>query len=112
MRKSLIFLIIITLSGCSQKIIPPGERGHSLKSAAAVKGQEIFMRNCNRCHPDGMGGTGPAIVNKPLPGFLIRFQVRNGLGAMPSFKNQQLAKADLNNLVKYLKERKVEFRRK
>jgi mono/diheme cytochrome c family protein len=107
MKKTLILLFIIALSGCSQKVVPPGERGHSLKSAAAVKGQDVFMKNCNRCHPEGMGGTGPALVNKPLPGFLIRFQVRNGLGAMPSFKKNKLPKSDLDNLVKYIKEREL-----
>lgn len=107
MKKTLILLIIVILSGCSQKVVPPGERGHSLKTAAAVKGQDVFMKNCNRCHPDGMGGIGPAIVNKPLPGFLIRFQVRNGLGAMPSFRKERLPKSDLDNLVKYIKEREL-----
>lgn len=96
--------MLVAVSGCSQKIIPPGERGHSLGSASASKGQVVFMKNCNRCHPGGMGGLGPAIINKPLPGFLMRFQVRNGLGAMPSFKKQQLAKADLDNLIDYIKE--------
>lgn len=105
MKRIFLILLMFSAAACSQKIVPPGERGHSLKSAAAVKGQDIFMKNCNRCHPDGMGGQGPALVNKPLPGFLIRFQVRNGLGAMPSFKKQKLPKADLDNLVAYIKER-------
>jgi mono/diheme cytochrome c family protein len=100
----LIFLAIIAFS-CSQKIVPPGERGPSLRSAKAVRGQVIFMKNCNRCHPEGMGGLGPSIINKPLPGFMIKFQVRNGLGAMPSFKKERLSKDDLNNLVAYIRER-------
>ncbi|HLP73975.1 MAG TPA: cytochrome c [Bacteroidales bacterium] len=49
---------------------------------------------------------GPGIINKPLPGFLIRFQVRNGLGAMPSFRKQQMPVNDLDNLVKYIRQRK------
>lgn len=106
--KAAIFLIIFfAIAGCSQKVIPPGERGHPLRTAAAVKGQELFMKNCNRCHPGGMGGLGPAIINKPLPGFMIRFQIRHGLGAMPAFKKQQLPKTEVDNLVRYIKERKV-----
>jgi mono/diheme cytochrome c family protein len=105
MKKILFILLIIAASGCTQKIVPPGERGYSLKSAAAVKGQDIFMRNCNRCHPGGMGGLAPSIINKPLPGFLIKFQVRHGLGVMPSFSKDRLPGADLNNVVAYIKER-------
>ncbi|HLN54427.1 MAG TPA: cytochrome c [Bacteroidales bacterium] len=107
MKRVLILLLVIAASGCIQQILPPGERGHSLRSAAAVKGQDVFIKNCNRCHPGGMGGLGPAIINKPLPGFLIKFQVREGLGAMPSFKKQQISKADLDNLIEYIKERKL-----
>lgn len=100
----LIFLAFIALS-CSQKIVPPGERGPSLRSAKAVRGQTVFMKTCNRCHPQGMGGLAPSIINKPLPGFIIKFQVRNGLGAMPAFKKGQLSKEDLTDVVAYLKER-------
>lgn len=105
MKKLLFVLLVIAGAGCTQKITPPGERGYSLRSAAAVKGQDVFMRNCNRCHPGGMGGLGPAIINKPLPGFLIKFQVRHGLGVMPSFDKKRISKEDLNNAVAYIKER-------
>jgi len=36
-------------------------------------------------HPGGEAGVGPAFTNKPLPMFLVRAQVRYGLGAMPTF---------------------------
>lgn len=52
-----------------------------------------------------MGGLAPSIINKPLPGFMIKFQVRNGLGAMPSFKKERLSKDELNDVVAYIKER-------
>lgn len=91
-----------TLYGCSHKIVPPGEESNP-KGEIVLRGQEIFMRSCDRCHPGGMAGLGPAIINKPLPGFMIKFQVRHGLGAMPSFKNMK--KADLNDLVAYIKSR-------
>ena len=35
-------------------------------------------------HPGGEAGVGPAFTNKPLPMFLVRAQVRYGLGAMPT----------------------------
>lgn len=90
------------LAACSQKIAGPSGSTEAFSDNAA-KGKKVFMDKCNRCHPGGMGGLGPAIINKPLPPFLIKFQVRNGLGAMPSFNKDRLSKEDLNNLVTYIK---------
>lgn len=36
------------------------------------------------------------INNKPLPGFLIKFQVRNGLGAMPAFSKEHVSPEELD----------------
>jgi mono/diheme cytochrome c family protein len=105
MKKILLVMIIAVISACSSKIAPPGERGPSLKSARAKNGEEIFMKRCDRCHPGGMGGVGPSIINKPLPGFLIKTQVRVGFGAMPSFNKRKISREELKELVAYIKER-------
>lgn len=51
----------------------------------------------------GGAGLGPAINNKPLPGWLIRFQVRHGFGAMPAFSEKEISDGELNDVVAYLK---------
>ena len=66
-------------------------------------GQRAFMTSCHQCHPGGMAGLGPAINNKPLPGFMIKMQSRVGLGAMPGFSSAELSDEDLNAIVVYLK---------
>jgi mono/diheme cytochrome c family protein len=66
-------------------------------------GQNVFFQHCHQCHPHGQAGLGPAIVNKPLPEFLMKFQVRHGLGTMPSFDAQKLPPADLEALMEYIK---------
>lgn len=66
-------------------------------------GQEAFMTHCDRCHPRGSAGKGPSINDKPLPGFMIKFQVRHGLGEMPSFKKNEINSKELSNIVAYLK---------
>jgi mono/diheme cytochrome c family protein len=66
-------------------------------------GQKVFMAKCHRCHPGGEAGVGPALNNKPLPKLLIRFQVRNGFGAMPALSRQELGAEELEDLLIYLK---------
>jgi len=66
-------------------------------------GQRVFMAECNQCHPGGAAGLGPAINNKPIPGFVLRFQVRHGLGAMPKFGHSQISSEALSDLVLYVK---------
>jgi mono/diheme cytochrome c family protein len=61
------------------------------------------FQHCHQCHPHGQGGLGPAIVNKPLPEFLMKFQVRHGLGTMPSFGAEKISSEDLDALMSYIK---------
>ena len=62
------------------------------------------MARCHQCHPGGTAGLGPAINNAPLPGGLVKAQVRNGLGAMPGFSQEQISDEELDALVAYIDE--------
>jgi mono/diheme cytochrome c family protein len=99
----LIIILLLSTAGCGsarrgEPIVGP----IPLTSDTARHGQQIFMKHCQQCHPGGEAGLGPAINNKPLPGFLIRFQVRHGYGAMPAFGEDQIASEDLVALLEYL----------
>jgi mono/diheme cytochrome c family protein len=61
------------------------------------------MRDCHQCHPGGEAGVGPALNNKPLPAFAIRWQVRRGFGAMPAFPKEKLSDSELDVLIDYIK---------
>lgn len=65
-------------------------------------GRAVFSQHCYQCHPNGAGGVGPAINDKPLPQGLIRTQVRAGLGAMPGFDEQHISDDELKALSDYL----------
>jgi mono/diheme cytochrome c family protein len=80
----------------------PLDRVPVLDTAAEQNGQIVFMRNCDQCHPQGDGGLGPALNNKPAPPALIKFQVRRGLGAMPAFSEEDITDAELDDLVAYV----------
>lgn len=100
-------LVIVTLSlilaGCGS-----ARRGLPLTGPMELNeeqqaGQVAFMRVCHQCHPNGAGGLGPAINNKPLPGWLIAFQIRHGLGAMPAFSDEVVSDREVEQIVAYLK---------
>lgn len=72
-------------------------------NARIANGEHVFMEYCHKCHPGGEAGLGPSINANPAPQFIKRFQVRHGLGVMPSFKNSELKKSDLRDISKYLR---------
>jgi mono/diheme cytochrome c family protein len=71
-------------------------------TAQETVGQRLFMQHCNQCHPGGAAGLGPALNNKPLPGFAMRLQIRKGVGAMPGFSEELLSNAQVEAIVAYL----------
>lgn len=71
--------------------------------ARAERGRKVFMARCHACHPGGEGGLAPALNNKFHPAFLIRLQVRRGLGAMPSFDETKIDDAQLSDVIAYIK---------
>jgi mono/diheme cytochrome c family protein len=94
----------VVLAACSARRGEPLYGPLRIKSPAIANGQQVFMRECHQCHPGGEGGLGPAINNKPLPGFLIAFQVRQGFGAMPAFSQAEITPEELDNVIIFLKE--------
>ncbi len=98
-------LLLFALSACA-----PAYRGEpltgplELTTSTLVLGQRVFDANCHQCHPGGAGGLGPSLNDKPLPGQLIAYQVRHGLGAMPAFSPERLSDAQLTALVLYMEE--------
>jgi mono/diheme cytochrome c family protein len=103
-RCGVMLLGIFLILGCSS-----ARRGEPVSGPMPIapsnvaQGQKVFMRNCYQCHPGGEAGLGPTLNNKALPGFLIKFQVRNGFGAMPGFSKDDISPGELDDLVAYLK---------
>ncbi|MEJ8801079.1 c-type cytochrome [Pontibacter sp. H249] len=105
---SAAFLMLLLLSYCgSARRGAPIYAPLAIESEAVANGEAVYMTYCNKCHPGGAAGLGPAINNKPLPGFMIKLQVRKGFGVMPAFKEEHITDQQLDNLVAYLKELKA-----
>lgn len=96
-------LLALLAAACS-----PARRGEPLAGplpladARLAKGRQLFDTHCYKCHGEGDGGLGPVINDKPLPRFLMHFQVRHGLGAMPAFSPEQISEADVDTLLDYV----------
>lgn len=71
-------------------------------NAEIALGKRVFDATCNQCHPGGEQGLGPSLNDKPFPRWLIKFQVRSGAGAMPSFSSDQISGAELDAVARYV----------
>jgi mono/diheme cytochrome c family protein len=71
------------------------------------EGMKLFMRTCNKCHPGGEKGIGPALNDKALPNFLIHWQVRLGGGDMPKFTDEQISKKQLEQIISFVRMMRV-----
>lgn len=96
-------LVILLMAACSPRRGVPYTEPLQANSAEVQKGMVLFDSYCSPCHPGGSSGLGPAINNKPLPGFLIRFQIRHGVGAMPAFSEEVISDEQSKMIVAYLK---------
>jgi mono/diheme cytochrome c family protein len=71
-------------------------------NAKTQRGELVFQRHCHRCHPGGEGGLGPGLNDKPAPVWLMKTQVRLGLGAMPKFGEHHISQQELDDLMAYV----------
>jgi mono/diheme cytochrome c family protein len=93
---------LLELSACSARRGEPLRGPLVISDPRVAHGQAVFMAKCNKCHPGGDAGLGPALNNKPLPGFLVRYQARHGMGAMPAFDADELPDKELDDVSAYL----------
>ena len=94
--------LLVTRCGTASNDLPP-ETSVVREDLSLVRGAELFALHCYKCHPGGEAGVGPGIINKPLPRFLMKIQVRHGLGVMPEFPESKLSDSELDQLLDYLK---------
>jgi cytochrome c peroxidase len=81
----------------------PSASGNVVFSPREFRGMKLFMTHCNRCHPGGEKGVGPSLNDKPLPNFVIHFQIRKGLGDMPAFDKNKLSKEEVKDIVLFVR---------
>jgi mono/diheme cytochrome c family protein len=102
-----------TMIACSAALLLVGcgaaRRSEPIKGSVQIndprieRGRLAYMAKCNHCHPGGEAGLGPALNDKPLPEFLLKTQIRVGLGAMPAFSPAEMSDAEVDAVIAYLK---------
>ena len=104
-RRAALLAVLATLCvGCgSARRSEPIKGSIAINDPRVARGRDVWMAKCNRCHPGGEAGLGPATNDKPLPEFLIATQIRTGLGAMPAFTEQEMSDADVAAVIAYMK---------
>ena len=102
---TLLYAVWVLMHSCaSRKSEPLTGDVFTSSDPHVLNGEKVYMLHCQKCHPGGgEGGLGPAINSNPSPGFVKRFQVRHGLGVMPSFDKSEIATDDLQDIASYLK---------
>jgi mono/diheme cytochrome c family protein len=100
---ALLLLVLALAVACgpsrrSEPLVGP----HRLDDPVLVRGEQLFASHCHQCHPRGEAGLGPSLNDKPLPTWLIRYQVRHGIGAMPGFSAERIAPDEMEPLLRYI----------
>jgi mono/diheme cytochrome c family protein len=105
MKKSATAFLLIALlasAGCHSTRRGEPITGPMNLNAKEQRGRVVFQMRCDQCHPNGESGLGPALNNKPAPVFLMKTQVRLGLGAMPRFDKHTIPPDELDDLMAYV----------
>lgn len=103
-RVALLFWgALFSTAGCYTRRSEPFRGPLDHRTTAIDNGELKFNRYCQPCHPSGEAGLAPELNALPAPRFLIAFQIRHGLGAMPAFKPKVLSKKDMWDITRYIK---------
>jgi mono/diheme cytochrome c family protein len=106
-RLAVALLLLLGLGSCAPVLRGvPAPGPIETTDPVVVEGERLFAAACHACHPNALAGLGPGIVDRPLPRWLVRLQVRVGVGAMPAFSREELTDAELDALLDYLDARR------
>jgi mono/diheme cytochrome c family protein len=93
------FVSVMALSACG------GNPAGPTPASAQARGQVVFSRYCNSCHPGGGRGAGPALpmLVASRSDDELRSVVRGGKNRMPAFGPEVIPDDQLSDLIAYLR---------
>jgi mono/diheme cytochrome c family protein len=93
-------MVSVGLTACG--VQTPTPISSATPTATGSKGEMVFARYCNVCHPGGGRGAGPSLLNLSLPANDMKELVRQGKTRMPGYSSNVISDADLDALVEYV----------
>ena len=105
---SLFFVSACSMSEEMKRIEETKEAQHRREASKStnLSGEQIFVRSCNTCHPQGKAGLGPTLENLseryPDEDVLKTF-IRSGKGIMPGQPKATINEIEMDNLLDYLR---------
>jgi mono/diheme cytochrome c family protein len=109
------FLILFSLFafGCSMseemrriEETREAQQRQAASKSTNLSGEQIFVRSCNTCHPQGKAGLGPSLekMSEHFPDEAdLKKLIRTGKGIMPGQPKATLNEEEMDNLLVYLK---------
>lgn len=97
----LLAWVAVALNGCASARQRESER--EALATAEQRGRDIFLGNCQRCHPGGDEMVGPSLKHWYVSGWGIRYRVRHGGAPMPAFSEKVINAGQMADLVAYVK---------
>ncbi|THH39884.1 c-type cytochrome [Neolewinella litorea] len=98
----LILIVAYLFTGCTVPRTRPLAEVVEMPTEDLQAGRIMFNNKCGSCHPGGRSAVGPSIINKPLPKFLVRWQIRHGAGVMPAFDEAVLTDEEVAQIADYV----------
>jgi mono/diheme cytochrome c family protein len=102
---TLLALILTScdVNGGSSSVTTPSVPTPPAVPTTLVRGEELFARYCQVCHPGGNAGVGARLIGLPLSDDQIKTVIRHGQKNMPAFAPETIPDADLQSLVDYIR---------
>jgi mono/diheme cytochrome c family protein len=94
-------LLPATLAACGDSATPAPA---ATSVSGMPRGQTLYMKYCQQCHPGGGKGAGPSLITSPGGADDIRQVIRHGKNRMPGFGATLISDSDLDEMVKYIEE--------
>jgi mono/diheme cytochrome c family protein len=100
LKKTWLGCSLLAMQACAG--VPVAPHVPRVSTFQEAHGQRLFVENCQRCHPGGEQGVGPSLLKTYHSATVIRAQVRQGIGVMPSFSHRRLHDEELDAVIAYV----------
>jgi mono/diheme cytochrome c family protein len=98
-----LMLTSCDVSGGSSSVTTPGAATPPAVPTTLMRGEELFARYCQVCHPGGNAGVGARLIGLPLSDDQAKSVIRHGQKNMPAFTTETIPDTDLQSLVDYIR---------